>query len=402
MKTLHRVCYSGLLLCIASSVIFYACQKEKSETMSQHGAISLKPVALSDVPGMSKSHFYDVMYRKKNRAMQTAATWLTEKDFAHFVNLFPRLDHVAYVVVYLNDKPYQVKFFNDKTVTGISVCVNKNGNTTHYLFRNTGKGFAEDKAYTIDANEMSTQQFDYVCHEVLGNKTQGWWYITNKENLDFKELKKRNAFLVKMAASNIRLKNGNEEIGAPPGGGGGSGGQPCGDYPGCQDGFPGTLCSPHTVMEGMYKCDYGTCPGMYVRVELEENHTYEATQLNTLFQFTLLYEFKDFLHQSSRGTEMANNYYAIGSFINGVPLSLAMDVAVLLPSVKNRIEMLLHETNTGLTLITPATANQWQPFLNNLKQLSSDPDYELVVDAFIVEVNFLTNKTVGEVRNLYD
>lgn len=406
MKTITKFYYSLLLLCITTGIIFQACKKEKSETQNPNATVNFNQIAFAEVPGLDESHFYEVNYteRKKAIAFQTAATWLTAKDFKHFTNLFPQLDNVAAVIVYLNDKPDQVKAFSHNNVTGFSVLVNENEAIYHHLFRNTGKGFKEDKEYNIEANDINTTQTDFVCYEVLGHQSKGWWYICNKENKDYKELKTRNEFFIKMAAYRIKHKNRDDETAeaaAPPGGGGGGGGTGCGSYPGCEYGMPFTYCDMKPFTDGMYGCDApgGTCPVMYVYDEVED--TYDPHQLQMMFNFPLMYEFKDFLTESPRGLDMLYYYYAIGNYITDVPYSMAADAVMLLPSITSRMDMLVHNTAPGEPLTSHDIALQWTNFLNTVKSLNEDPDYQIVVDAVITEINFLAGKSVHEVREIY-
>lgn len=114
----------------------------------------------------------------------------------------------------------------------------------------------------------------------------------------------------------------------------------------------------------------------------------------------LLYDFRDnFLNNSSKGQEYVGWFYQLSTFIyDDISLSLALQAMDLLT---NTVEPLLLEllNNPGSTdiLYDETTRDVLVDFMNQIRELSDDPEFLALVDSIIDDINHYTNFSIADI-----
>ena len=107
-------------------------------------------------------------------------------------------------------------------------------------------------------------------------------------------------------------------------------------------------------------------------------------------------ECDQFLENYTLGQKHIDYYYAISEFvlISDYNTSTFLQMVETLPSFNQSINKLLDDnTNGSEILLTQELSNDVVSILNDIKEISDNPDFQYIIDDFKNDVNLLTDKS---------
>jgi len=124
------------------------------------------------------------------------------------------------------------------------------------------------------------------------------------------------------------------------------------------------------------------------------------TVAEALIDLDLHRQFRDdFLANYSLGQKHIDYYYAVSEFvlISDYNTSTFLDMIETLPSFNQSLNKLLNEnTNGSDILISQQLSADMKSILNDFKEMSSNQDFQYILDDFITDVDLMTDKTKDE------
>ena len=151
---------------------------------------------------------------------------------------------------------------------------------------------------------------------------------------------------------------------------------------------------------GWYCADNGDCPpceDCEVKTMSVEQSLVSETVANALFDLDLHRNLRDqFLEKYTLGQKHIDYYYAISEFvlISDYNTSTFLQMVETLPSFNQSINKLLDDnTNGSEILLTQELSNDVVSILNDIKEISDNPDFQYIIDDFKNDVNLLTDKS---------
>jgi len=151
---------------------------------------------------------------------------------------------------------------------------------------------------------------------------------------------------------------------------------------------------------GVYTCTSGPDCGAKVakQVVSDANRSF-MVNLNDLYDFR-----NNFLQNSNTGKQYIKDYYSISTVIKRkVNLNLAIQGMNL---ANNKVipitKVLLNNPNSNSILYTDETRNQLIDFINELKKLSGDSDFQSTLKRIENDVNLYVNIPVRDVVGFFD
>ena len=139
---------------------------------------------------------------------------------------------------------------------------------------------------------------------------------------------------------------------------------------------------------------------MFLSFQLESETIFSLvseTVANALFDLDLHRNLRDqFLENYTLGQKHIDYYYAISEFvlISDYNTSTFLQMVETLPSFNQSINKLLDDnTNGSEILLTQELSNDVVSILNDIKEISDNPDFQYIIDDFKNDVNLLTDKS---------
>ena len=159
----------------------------------------------------------------------------------------------------------------------------------------------------------------------------------------------------------------------------------------------GYYCAPDGDCPDCEDCDFRT-------MSVEQSLLSE-TVANALFNLDLHRNLRDqFLENYAIGQKHIDYYYAISAFIliSDYNTSTFLQMVETLPSFNQSINKLLDEnTNNTEILLTQELSNDVISILNDIKEISDNPDFQHMIDDFKNDIYLLTEKSKIEFINSF-
>jgi len=170
----------------------------------------------------------------------------------------------------------------------------------------------------------------------------------------------------------------------------------------CNGGFNDTC----ETQGGNYKCSNGSgggdCSASAISNDLSANNKFEESTLlsNT---FEVLYQFESYLNNSEKGQQVSNMYWKFSELTSDdgtVSLSLEdkVDIAIFVSNNINLVDNFLNDRETNI-LYDDSKSLEIETFLNDLKQLSNNSEWNNIFDSLISDIRYYQNKTIRSIKD---
>ncbi len=336
----------------------------------------------------------------------SSSDYLTLTNINCLVNRDLVKEFVASLVPGYEDPRGIVLIYNDNSsewnnLIGFSLFYVENNQKLHTYFQKNGVNISEITEYKLPTPSAVPVAFD--IHYILNGKqvaSNNMRLIRLITGMDDNGLESNNAEIVHKLAYDLRFDlQGDEtnDINKDDEG--------CGTYDGCVTGTPEKhICKPNILNDGsnphapLFWCyPKGWCPDKEEKVLLEKNN--ELDLANQAFNLDLHYSLKDnFLSKTKYGNTLMKYYRALRYVTSDkLTFELSYETAKVMLDFNNTIVRVMNPLEyKDALLFDPGVPQDMISLLNQYRALDNSVVYTDIIDDVKSDVQFLSNKTVGE------
>lgn len=343
---------------------------------------------------MSEELHYD-FYSSKITDAKGGLLWTKQDEEFHeynnlYVNIGISQSDIVGVVFYTQNEFEEIASIDKKKVLALSVYYKFKGKLKHSLFLSESGNFKKVDSFDLYAKSIITDNITYLFNEVSGlaDNLCCYYVVMRKKEVLHKSIDE-----LGLKATTAIYKNNTKEV---PGASSGDCDSPCNDN-GCE-------CEVWNLEEQLWDCEECICQMIVISSDSVTLANYSTNYINTYFDDNLYYTFRDsFMLNYTIGEKYVDYYYTLGSFLESsgeVTPTMMIQTASKMPTLYNVVNNLLYPSSNNTIVVTTETKNHLLSLIDIYDDLSSNTDYQWILEDITNDINLFHNKTYSEIMSM--